>query len=60
MTKFPMAFTVHAHSESGIQKAWTTSAASELGDVKVAIPPEFEGPGHGFSPEDLFAMALQN
>lgn len=26
----------------------------------MAIPPEFEGPGGGFSPEDLYAMALSN
>ena len=60
MTKYPMPFTVQARSESGIQTAWATSASVELGDIKMAIPPEFEGPGTGFSPEDLFAMALQN
>jgi organic hydroperoxide reductase OsmC/OhrA len=60
MTKYPMPFTVQAKSESGIQTAWTTSASVELGEIKMAIPPEFEGPGTGFSPEDLFAMALQN
>ena len=26
----------------------------------MAIPPEFQGPGTGLSPEDLYAMALQN
>ena len=60
MIQFPMKFTVHAHSESGIQKSWSTSAAPSLGEIKMAIPPEFEGPGSGFSPEDLFAMAIQN
>jgi organic hydroperoxide reductase OsmC/OhrA len=29
-------------------------------EVRCAIPPEFEGPGGAFSPEDLFAQALTN
>ena len=26
----------------------------------MAIPPEFEGPGGGYSPEDIYAFALMN
>lgn len=60
MNKYPMPFTVQAKSQSGIQASWISSASIDLGEIKMAIPPEFEGPGNGFSPEDLFAMALQN
>jgi uncharacterized OsmC-like protein len=28
--------------------------------VPMAIPPEFEGPGGGYSPEDIYAFALMN
>jgi organic hydroperoxide reductase OsmC/OhrA len=60
MTKYPMPFKVEALSESGIQTSWSTSASEALGPIRMAIPTEFEGPGSGFSPEDLYAMALQN
>lgn len=55
-----MTFTVHAKSHSGIQTAWTTKANQFAQEVPVAIPPEFAGPGTGLSPEDLYAMALEN
>jgi organic hydroperoxide reductase OsmC/OhrA len=55
-----MKFPVSAESEAGIQTAWTTKAPNTSEVIPVAIPPEFEGPGTGLSPEDLYAMALQN
>jgi organic hydroperoxide reductase OsmC/OhrA len=60
MLKYPMKFTVSAESPSGIQTAWKTQAKSHDQEIPVAIPPEFDGPGNGLSPEDLYAMALQN
>lgn len=38
---------------------WSSKAHS-LPDVPIAIPPEFMGPGGGYSPEDLFAMSILN
>lgn len=56
--KYPMSFEVTANSAAGIQQTWSTGAGSQ--QVTAAIPPEFEGPGGGYSPEDLYAMALTN
>jgi len=58
MIQYPMSFPVSASSSSGIQKRWTSEA--QLQKLTLAIPPEFEGPGEGLSPEDLYALALQN
>lgn len=60
MKQYPMIFKVSAQSSEGINTSWTTSAAVNEQKVQMAIPPEFDGPGTGLSPEDLYAMALQN
>lgn len=59
MIQYPLKFKVHSGLNSGIQKTWNTQA-SEQNPLTVAIPPEFEGPGGGFSPEDFYALALLN
>lgn len=53
-----MYFHAVSKSSSGIGTLWTS--ASSAGEIAIAIPPEFSGPGGGFSPEDLYAMALVN
>ncbi len=58
MLKFPMAFDHITESPSKIASAWQVSTTH--GMIDMAIPPEFEGPGGGFSPEDLYGMALSN
>ena len=60
MNQYPMAFNVSSQSPAGIQTPWTTKAEKFPTEIPMAIPPEFEGPGTGLSPEDLYAMALQN
>ena len=60
MLQYPLKFLVQSSSAAGMQEAWTTKAQSFDHEVPMAIPPEFEGPGTGFSPEDIYAMALQN
>lgn len=60
MLQFPMKFLVQSTSAAGTQTAWTTKAKSFDCKVPMAIPPEFEGPGNGLSPEDIYAMALEN
>ncbi|MES2273621.1 MAG: OsmC family protein [Chlamydiota bacterium] len=59
MIKFPMKFEAEASAPSGIAVPWTAQAGS-LPPIPSAIPPEFMGPGAGYSPEDLFALALLN
>ncbi len=54
----PITFFSHSTANSNIKQAWT-SIASER-NVLTDIPKEFEGEGLGFSPEDYFALALQN
>jgi len=56
MIKYPISFYTKAESLAGIQSQWTVESQSILGHC--AVPPEFEGPGGAFSPEDLFAQAL--
>lgn len=60
MIKYPMSFKVSAESAEGIQTSWESIAQTQSAGIRMSIPPEFEGPGDGFSPEDLYAMALQN
>ena len=54
-----MTFEVTATSSSGMGTTWQ-SETPHLPSISCAIPPEFMGPGGGFSPEDLFAMAVLN
>jgi len=56
--KFPMIFPISSESASGIQSSWVSGVPGR--QVQCAIPPEFSGPGGGFSPEDLYGMALNN
>lgn len=60
MLNYPMIFTVNSESQEGIKTLWQTHAPTLETKVPMAIPPEFDGPGGGFSPEDIYAMALQN
>lgn len=60
MKQYPLRFEVAAETASGIQTSWTANTAVENITIKLAIPPEFDGPGGGLSPEDLYAFALQN
>lgn len=52
-------FVVKAASGPGIQNNWTASLAGQP-DLTLSIPPQFAGPGTGWSPEDLYAQALLN
>jgi organic hydroperoxide reductase OsmC/OhrA len=65
MTQYPLIFRAQADSSEGIQSSWTARAAvqaasNSTGEIPCAIPAEFEGPATGFSPEDLFVLALLN
>ncbi len=59
MIQYPLHFTSHSESPSGMATHWK-AIASELPVCSVAIPPEFDGPGGAHSPEDLFNLALGN
>lgn len=59
MTQLPARFTVQAISRQGIATVWE-SLAEELEPIVCSIPNEFNGPGGGYSPEDLFALAAIN
>lgn len=58
MITYPIEFQTKANSLSGINANWSLN--SQGIELSCAIPPEFEGPGEAFSPEDLFAQALTN
>lgn len=59
MNQYPMHFQVSGFAEAGMEKTWKATSAENRESTQ-AIPPEFGGPGGGFSPEDLFALALLN
>lgn len=59
MATFPIKFEVSAEATSGISNPWKTSA-KDLEQIKVAIPPQFQGPGKAYSPEQLFGIAILN
>lgn len=59
MYKFPMIFKVSSSTENGMNSLWTTQA-NISSPLTCAIPPEFNGPGGGYSPEDFYALALAN
>ncbi len=54
-----MKFEVQASAGSGMQNRWDANSG-ELPPITMAIPLEFRGPGGGYSPEDLFALAILN
>ena len=55
--KCPMSFEVFSTASPGIQTAFE-ARAHDLPTIACAIPPEFHGPGNGYSPEDLYTLAL--
>ena len=59
MLKFPINFEVQSSSASGIRTVWSSTTGS-LEAITCAIPPEFTGPGGGYSPEDFFALSVLN
>ena len=59
MIKYPLYFKAAASSSPGIGVTWN-SGAGELSPIDCAIPAEFNGPGSGYSPEDLMVMAVIN
>ena len=58
MSPYPISFFAKAKSASGMQTPWATESAGN--QLQCTIPVEFDGPGGGLSPEDLFAQALTN
>jgi len=61
MSAFPKIFKVQSTGTYGVQEAWINSLVDkECAPILMAIPPEFEGPGGTYSPEDLYALSLLN
>ena len=54
-----MSFEATASATSGSSSLWNAQA-DNLPPIQSAIPTEFMGPGGGYSPEDLFSLALLN
>lgn len=59
MIRYPLHFSVAAKSTPGTNQTWET-LVSKQNSLRAAIPPEFDGPGGGFSPEDFYALAILN
>jgi organic hydroperoxide reductase OsmC/OhrA len=58
MIQYPLHFSTITVSPGGMKTPWSTRSGEF--ETSLAIPPEFEGPGGGLSPEDLFNQALSN
>lgn len=59
MIKYPLYFKASASSKAGICSPWLSSSGA-LNPIQCAIPLEFQGPGTGYSPEDLLTIAVIN
>ena len=55
-------FKVHSIGPSGVQTTWINSLdhSRSCEPITMVIPPEFEGPGGTYSPEDLYLLSLLN
>lgn len=60
MIQYPLKFEVRSEAPAGQNSAWQGHAPAQESPIHLAIPPEFGGPGSGYSPEDIYALALQN
>lgn len=62
MIRYPQEYQVSSSAGPGIQALWIARIGAEgrTSEINCSIPPEFEGPGGGLSPEDLYASALAN
>ncbi|MDH4468244.1 MAG: OsmC family protein [Bacteriovoracaceae bacterium] len=58
MITYPISFFSESKMTPGIMLPWNTEASGIK--TTCAVPKEFEGSSDGFSPEDFFALALQN
>lgn len=58
MAQYPIEFHAKTAASCGMQTKWQSQSQDQ--SVSVSIPPEFQGPGGAFSPEDLFSHALTN
>jgi organic hydroperoxide reductase OsmC/OhrA len=58
MITYPIDFEARASAAAGIAANWNAVASGHSSPC--AVPPEFDGPGGAFSPEDYFLLAIQN
>lgn len=58
MAQYPIEFHSTTKASCGMQTTWLSQSQEQ--SIPVSIPPEFQGPGGGLSPEDLFSHALTN
>jgi organic hydroperoxide reductase OsmC/OhrA len=59
MIQYPLRFEFRSDATPGTQSPWR-AASPFISETICAIPPEFEGPGGGYSPEDFFGLAVLN
>ena len=61
MSTIPKSFKVESIGASGVSSLWINKLTDkQCTPIAMAIPPEFEGPGGTYSPEDLYALSLMN
>jgi organic hydroperoxide reductase OsmC/OhrA len=58
MPSYPLSFQAQAQIQDSSSTSWQVQSGPYA--TECAVPPEFQGPGGAWSPEDLFAQALLN
>jgi len=59
MFKLPMIFNVSSSAGLGIDEIWHSRGnEAEASPIECSIPPEFNGAGNAYSPEDLFTLSV--
>ena len=59
MIEYPLKFTAYANAKPGIKTAWSCSE-EKVDPINCSIPPVYNGPGGGYTPEGLFALSILN
>lgn len=61
MVQYPLNFYSKAKAGRGIEGLWESRGhEQDQSPIQCAVPKEFQGPGGGYSPEDLYGLALVN
>ncbi|HRW58169.1 MAG TPA: OsmC family protein [Chlamydiales bacterium] len=59
MIEFPLKYELQAKATPGVDQKWE-AYKNGTQSIEVSIPPDFKGSGEGYSPEDLFGLAILN
>ncbi len=59
MIQYPAYFEVTAQAKPGMDSTWEAGSSNHP-RITLSVPDQFSGPGGAYSPEDVYALSLQN